>query len=108
MTISTQLASTFARLDDTQRRVVDHVDGPMLVIAGPGSGKTRCLVLRAVNLLALRRVAPEDMVLCTFSKAAAEELTRRFTISAAPVAVPDAISRVRITTIHALSNRILN
>ena len=107
MTITTQLASACSQLDESQLRVVDHHDGPMLIVAGPGSGKTRCLILRAINLLALGRTEPQLMVLCAFSKAAAEELTQRLTIAGAPLAVPEAISRVRITTIHGLSNRIV-
>ncbi len=43
----------YQELNVEQRKVVAHDKGPLLVIAGPGSGKTRCLTLRAMNLLLL-------------------------------------------------------
>ena len=51
-------------LDADQRAVVAHRDGSLLVIAGPGSGKTLCLQLRAVNLLLTGKARPEGLVLC--------------------------------------------
>jgi DNA helicase-2/ATP-dependent DNA helicase PcrA len=44
-------------LNDAQRAAIGHLDGPLVVVAGPGSGKTYCIVLRALNLL-LQRFAP--------------------------------------------------
>ena len=69
-------------LDPHQQAVVGHLEGPLLVIAGPGAGKTRCLVWRAVNLLLLGRVSPAELVMCTFSKRAAHELRQRFRAAA--------------------------
>ena len=65
-------------LSEQQQAVVGHVEGPLLVIAGPGSGKTRCIVWRSVNLLLLGEVAPSELVISTFSRRAAHELRRRF------------------------------
>lgn len=56
MTIAQELEKDFEKLNEDQKRVVAHDSGPMMVIAGPGSGKTRCLVLRAMNLLLLKRL----------------------------------------------------
>ena len=65
-------------LDCRQRAVIAHTEGPLLVIAGPGAGKTRTIVWRACNLLLLGAVVPAQLVMCTFSRRAAGELRQRF------------------------------
>ena len=93
--------------DASQQQVIGHNEGPMLVIAGPGSGKTGSIQLRAVNLLLTGRTKPGEMVLCTFGRDAARQLRRRFTSSALACRAPGDLSRVNITTIHSLCHRIL-
>ena len=94
-------------LDDRQRAVVGHLEGPLLVVAGPGAGKTRCIVWRAVNLLLLDRVSPAELVICTFSKRAAHELRQRFTAAAQTAGCAGDLSAVRVATVHSLCWRIL-
>ena len=94
-------------LDARQREVVAHADGPLLVIAGPGSGKTHVIQLRAVNLLLKGQCPPGEMVLCTFGREAAHELQRRFTASAADCGVRLDPSEARVSTIHSLCHRLL-
>ena len=60
-------------LGESRRAVVGHLDGPLLMSAGPGSGKTRSMVLRALNLLLLAKTEPREIVLCTFTEKAAFE-----------------------------------
>ena len=67
MTIAPMIRRLRPELDARQREVVGHTDGPLLVVAGPGSGKTRCIESRAVNLLLLGETAPDELVLCTFA-----------------------------------------
>ena len=93
--------------DASQQQVIGHTEGPMLVIAGPGSGKTGSIQLRAVNLLLTDRTKPGELVLCTFGRDAARQLQRRFTSSALACGVPRDFSRVNITTIHSLCHRLL-
>ena len=93
--------------DACQQQVIGHNKGPMLVIAGPGSGKTRSIQLRAVNLLLTGRTKPGELVLCTFGRDAARQLQRRFTSSALACGAPGDLSRVNITTIHSLCHRLL-
>ena len=93
--------------DASQRQVIGHIEGPMLVIAGPGSGKTGSILLRAVNLLLTGRTNPGELVLCTFGRDTARQLQRRFTSSALACGVPGDLSRVNVTTIHSLCHRLL-
>jgi superfamily I DNA/RNA helicase/RecB family exonuclease len=66
-------------LDGAQRGVVDHAGGPLLVLAGPGTGKTTTLVETVVNRVAHRGIDPERILVLTFSRKAAEELRERIT-----------------------------
>jgi len=66
-------------LDDDQRRVVDHPGGPLLVLAGPGTGKTTTLVEAIVERIDARGLAPDQVLALTFSRKAAEQLRDRVT-----------------------------
>ena len=94
-------------LDHRQQAVIGHTEGPLLVIAGPGAGKTRAVVWRGVNLLLLGAVAPAELVMCTFSRRAAGELRQRFTAAAQAAGCAGDLSAVRISTVHGLCRRIL-
>ncbi|HEX8002503.1 MAG TPA: ATP-dependent DNA helicase [Mycobacteriales bacterium] len=65
-------------LDDAQRAVVAHAGGPLLVLAGPGTGKTTTLVEAVVDRVE-RGLSPEQVLVLTFSRKAAEELRGRIT-----------------------------
>ena len=94
-------------LDRGQLEPVGHLDGPTLGIAGPGSGKTLAVALRGTNILLRGRAKPEQLVLCTYSRAAARELRQRFIKLATASGYRGDLSRVRIGTIHGLCRRIL-
>lgn len=66
-------------LDEQQRRVVEHAGGPMLVLAGPGTGKTTTIVEAVVDRIDNRGVDPERVLVLTFSRKAAGELRERIT-----------------------------
>ncbi len=66
-------------LDADQRRVVEHAGGPLLVLAGPGTGKTTTLVEAVVHRVDERGLAPEQVLVLTFSRKAAQELRERIT-----------------------------
>ena len=73
-------------LDRQQLGVVAHGSGPMLVLAGPGSGKTTAICVRAADLLATVRVDPQNLLLCTFTRSAAREMRGRLRVAPAPPA----------------------
>src|SRR3954470_5444174 len=64
-------------LDDAQRAVVGHPGGPLLVLAGPGTGKTTTLVESVVDRIARRGAAPGSVLVLTFSRRAAADLRTR-------------------------------
>ncbi|WP_406035408.1 ATP-dependent helicase [Nocardioides sp. NBC_00163] len=66
-------------LDEHQRSVVEHPGGPLLVLAGPGTGKTTTLVEAVVDRIENRGVRPDQLLALTFSRKAAEQLRDRVT-----------------------------
>jgi len=68
-----------ARLDEAQQAVVDHVGGPLLVLAGPGTGKTTTIVAAVADRIERRGLDPERVLVLTFSRKAAAELRERIT-----------------------------
>jgi superfamily I DNA/RNA helicase/RecB family exonuclease len=68
------------RLDDGQQQVVRHSAGPLLVLAGPGTGKTTAIVEAVVHRIADRGIDPSRVLVLTFSRKAAEELRERITM----------------------------
>ena len=67
------------RLDAAQQAVVDHAGGPLLVLAGPGTGKTTAIVEAVAQRITERRIDPERVLVLTFSRKAAQELRERIT-----------------------------
>jgi DNA helicase-2/ATP-dependent DNA helicase PcrA len=88
-------------LNDVQRRAVSHVNGPLMVIAGPGSGKTRVLTYRIAHLIH-EGVRPSSILSLTFTNKAAKEMKERIE----KVVGSDA-NRVWAGTFHSIFARIL-
>jgi DNA helicase-2/ATP-dependent DNA helicase PcrA len=93
-----------ADLNPQQRQAVVHGEGPLLVVAGAGSGKTKTLAYRVAYLIA-QGVNPTNILLMTFTRRAAEEMLSR----AAAVSMHSAhmTGRVWGGTFHAIANRLL-
>lgn len=76
MTTDSQVTDLHQGLNQQQRHAVEHGDGPLLIVAGAGSGKTRTLVHRVARLIEHGR-SPERLLLLTFTRRAAGEMLRR-------------------------------
>jgi DNA helicase II / ATP-dependent DNA helicase PcrA len=107
LTIAGALLREYPAMNTAQRAIVAHADGPLLVIAGPGSGKTYSLVLRAINLLLREKAQPNELLLCTFTEKAAFELRDRIAAAAQRVGYTGDLSTLRVGTIHSICNKIL-
>ena len=90
-------------LNEPQRRAVAHVDGPLLIFAGAGSGKTRVIVYRIANLVATHRVPPYKILAVTFTNKAAGEMKHRL-----EGILGDGVSKdLWVGTFHAICVRLL-
>src|SRR5690606_1995149 len=89
-------------LDADQARVVAHDSGPAAVLAGAGSGKTRCTTERAARRLTESGIASDGLVLLTFTNKAAAEMRERLRAR-----LPAALPLPWIGTFHSFGNRLL-
>ena len=69
------------KLDENQQKAVEHFQGPALVVAGPGSGKTTVIKERILNLIQKHGVDPEHILAIAFTNAAADEMHERLSLS---------------------------
>jgi DNA helicase-2/ATP-dependent DNA helicase PcrA len=92
-----------AGLDEAQLAAAEHGSGPLVVVAGAGTGKTRMLTARVARLLE-RGVAPERLLLLTFTRRAADDMLGRATALAG---CPAEAARLRGGTFHAVAHQLI-
>jgi len=95
-------ADLLAGLNPSQREAVTHGDGPLLVVAGAGSGKTRVLTHRIAWLIAEHGLSPFEILAITFTNKAADEMKARVGTLVGPVA-----QKMWVSTFHSACARIL-
>ncbi len=95
-------AQFYKQLNEKQKKAVDAVEGPVMVIAGPGTGKTQILTLRIANILLKTQINPENILALTFTENAASEMKERLS----ELIGPDAF-KVQINTFHGFCNELI-
>ncbi|HEY4753937.1 MAG TPA: UvrD-helicase domain-containing protein, partial [Candidatus Limnocylindrales bacterium] len=96
------LRDLLAGLNREQLRAVTHGDGPLLVVAGAGTGKTQVITRRIAWLIATRRARPSEILALTFTDQAADEMQTRV-----DQLVPYGYTDTAISTFHAFGDRLL-
>lgn len=102
-TFDDEYLSVMEGLSDPQRDAVTHEGGPLIVLAGPGTGKTRVITARVAHMIREREIEPDRIVAVTFTNKAAGELGTRLS-----GLVGDTVAaRVKASTFHSLGQGIL-
>ncbi|HBQ60738.1 MAG TPA: hypothetical protein DD671_14255, partial [Balneolaceae bacterium] len=89
-------------LNKQQKQAVTHTDGPLLIVAGAGSGKTRVLTYRIAYLLQQYKAAPEQILALTFTNKAAREMKERI-----KNLIGDKAGKLWMGTFHSIFSKIL-
>ena len=89
-------------LNSAQREAVTHGEGPLLIIAGAGTGKTKVITHRIAYLIAAKQAKPEEILAVTFTEKAANEMEERVDIL-----IPYSYSFVEISTFNSFGERVL-
>src|SRR5215831_19848430 len=89
-------------LNEAQRRAVTHDTGPLLIVAGAGTGKTTVITRRIAWLIVTRRARPDEILALTFTDKAAAEMEERV-----DTLVPYGYADVQISTFHAFGDRLI-
>ncbi|MFA6455293.1 MAG: ATP-dependent helicase [Bacteroidota bacterium] len=97
--------------NENQEQAILHVDGPLFLTAGPGSGKTAVLVWRTLNLIVFHGIKPDDIFLSTFTEKAAHQLRERLRtllgIVTNETQVPYDLSKMSLGTVHSICQKLL-
>lgn len=97
----------YGNANEAQKEAINTVEGPVLITAGPGTGKTFTLVKRAVYLIQECNIQPEQIMMATFTEKAAKELITRITNELAERNISVNINEMYIGTFHSLCLRII-
>ena len=89
-------------LTDAQREAVEHGEGPLLIVAGAGTGKTLVITHRIAHLITSKLARPEEVLALTFTEKAASEMSERVDLL-----LPYGFAHVPISTFHAFGDKIL-
>ena len=97
--------------NDSQREAITTLDGPLFLTAGPGSGKTRVLLWRVVNLIVNFNIKPDEIFLATFTEKAAlqlkEGLQGLLSLASELTGQPYDIAEMYVGTLHSVCQKLL-
>jgi DNA helicase-2/ATP-dependent DNA helicase PcrA len=96
-------AKRYAKLNSAQKSAVDKIDGPVIVIAGPGTGKTELLSVRTANILQRTDTLPENILCLTFTESGASAMRKRL----AETIGKDAY-KIAVHTFHSFGSEVIN
>lgn len=105
--IAPSILEAYPDLNSQQQNVIGCLDKPLHVIAGPGSGKTYCIILRTLNILLQGRAEPKHIILCTFTEKATFEMRDRLAAAARKIGYAEDLSELTISTIHGFCSQLL-
>lgn len=94
-------------VNENQKKAIETTQGPLLIIAGPGTGKTYTLVQRTLYLIMEKKVKPESIMIATFTEKAAKEIVTRITNELDKLNIYVNIKEMYIGTFHSICIRIL-
>ena len=98
-----EFKAEYAKLNDEQRQAVDNIEGPLLVVAGPGTGKTQLLSLRVANILRSTDTRPISILCLTYTNKAAINMKQRIIKFAGSEA-----TKLPVKTFHSFASEIMN
>jgi len=105
--LAEKISFNFSHANSAQQEAIQITDGPVLIIAGPGTGKTFTLVQRALYLIMGKGVKPEQILMATFTEKAAKELITRISNELAAHNIPVNLNDMYIGTFHSICLRII-
>lgn len=97
----------FGNANEEQINAIKHTEGPVLIIAGPGTGKTFTLVKRVVYLISEKGVQPENILIATFTEKAAKELITRISNELLKLEITVNVNDLYIGTLHSICLRLI-
>ena len=97
----------FGNANDAQRRAITSTEGPLLITAGPGTGKTFTLVKRVSYLVQEKHVEPSSILVATFTEKAAKELVTRISNELASSGIEFDVNEMYVGTFHSICLRLI-
>lgn len=100
--MKTKFEERYTMLNHEQKKAVDAIDGPVMVVAGPGTGKTQILTLRIANIISKTDTEPENILALTFTDSGVHAMRKRLAEM-----IGSSAYRVGIYTFHSFSNDVI-
>ena len=97
----------YGEANEAQKKAIETTDGPVLITAGPGTGKTFTLIQRALYLIQVKGIMPEKIFMATFTEKAAKELITRISNVLLKKGILLNLNEMYIGTFHSICLRFI-